>query len=141
MTDPEPEETKAQCFAALPRWKRWLVYLGIIDGQFLLMSDAERQKIKAEQTRRLLEDFPIWSRLLATAGLVAAAIAGPLQLYLSGQLTIGSSKLGWTRTIIPSEEPALFVTTLLLLECTLVSMLYITTKVFYFNGEQSSRKR
>ncbi|AMN43367.1 hypothetical protein [Rhodoplanes sp. Z2-YC6860] len=137
MNDPEPEETKARRFAALPRWKRWLVYLGIINGRFLLMSDAERQTIKDEQTRRLLEDWPIWSRLLATAGLVVAAIAGPLQFYLSGQLTIGSSKLGWTRTIIPSEEPTLFVTTLLLLECTFVSMLYLTTKIFYFNGHQS----
>lgn len=141
MNDPEPEEAKVRRFAPLPRWKRWLVYLGIIDGHFLLMSNAERQNAKVEQTRRLLEGLPVWKRLLATAGLVAAAIAAPLQFYLSGQLTIGSSRLGWTRTIIPSEEPVLFVTTLLLLECVLVSMLCLTSKVFYFSGDQSLRKR
>jgi len=116
---PANEQTKAQRFAALPRWKRWLAGLGIIDSNFLIMSDAERRRLKAENTRRFLEEWPIWSRLLATTGLVIAAMAGPLQFYLSGRLTIGSSKLGWTRTILPSEEPMLFFATLLLLECSL----------------------
>lgn len=141
MNDPESEESKTRRFAALARWKRWLVHLGIIKAHFLLMSDAERQNLKDDQTRRLLEDWPMWSRLLATAGLLVAAIAGPLQSYLFGHLTIGSSKLGWTRSIVPSEEPTLFVATLLVLECPLVWMLYLTTKIFYFNGSRSSLTR
>ncbi len=134
MNDTESEESKAQRFAALPRWKRWLVYFGILNRRFLLMSDAERQTFRTEQLRRFA-DWPMWKKLLATAGLAVGAIAGPLHSYLFGQLTIGWKKFGFTRTIVASEEPVLFVATLLFLECTVILMLCLTTKVFFFHRD------
>lgn len=135
MNDMEFEEGKARRFAAWPWWKRWSAKIGLLDSQVLLMSDAERQNFKTEHVRRF-SDWPIWKKSLAMAGLALAAISVPLHSYLFGQLTIGWKSLGLTRTIVASEEPELFIATLLLLECAIVLLFYFLTKVFFFNRDE-----
>lgn len=84
----------------------------ILNGRVLLMSDAEHQKIRAENLNRLAAR-PFWEKCIAIAGLATAAISVSLYPYLFGRLTIGWEKLGFVRTIVPSEEPVLFLATLL----------------------------
>ena len=50
MNETDFEESQAQRFATLSRWKRWLANVGILDGRVLLMSDAERQKMRTENS-------------------------------------------------------------------------------------------
>lgn len=131
------EESQAQQLATWSRWKRWLANVGILDSRVLLMSDTERQKIKTENLRRLAAR-PLWEKCIAIAGLATGAISVPLYPYLFGHLTIGWEKLGFTRTIVPSEEPALFIATLLFFEGFFICVLYFLYKGYFF---QSSDER
>jgi hypothetical protein len=45
---------------------------------------------------------------------------------------LGSQRLGFTQTIIPSDEPILFIVVLTILEAGFAFMLYGLVKVFFF---------
>ncbi|MET4236609.1 hypothetical protein [Bradyrhizobium barranii] len=137
MNETDFEESQAQRFATLSRWKRWLANVGILDGRVLLMSDAERQKMRTENLRRLAAR-PLWEKWIAIAGLAAGAISVALYPYLFGRLTIGWEKLGFTRTIVPSGEPILFIATLLFFEGFFLCLVYFLTRVYFFRGNDGS---
>lgn len=132
MSKADPAESQAQRFETWPRWKRWLCHAGILDRRILLTSDAERQKSRREILRRLAFR-PLWEKWLTIAGIAAAAISVGLYPWLFGHLTIGWEELGIARTIVPSEEPVLFLAVLLLFESLLVCLLCLLTKIYFFS--------
>ncbi|RTE89442.1 hypothetical protein D6B98_29990 [Bradyrhizobium sp. LVM 105] len=133
MGELRSEESQTQQLATWPRWKRWLADAGVLDSRVLLMSDTERQRTKTENLRRLAAR-PLWEKCIAIAGLATGAISVAAYPYLFGHLTIGWGKLGFTRTIVLSEEPALFIATLLLFESFFVCLFYFLYKVYFFQG-------
>ncbi|MDQ8731250.1 hypothetical protein LPJ38_08275 [Bradyrhizobium daqingense] len=139
MNEARYEESQAQRFANWPRWKRWFAKVGVLDRRVLLMSDAERRKMRSEVLDRLAAR-PLWEKCMAIAGLVTAAISVALYPYLFGRLTIGWENLGLVRTIVPSREPVLFTATLLFTESLLIAALCFLAKLYFFRGRDGGTR-
>jgi hypothetical protein len=140
MGNVETEDSTAQRFGALPRWKRWLATIYVLDRRELLMSRAERLRLKNERLDRLAAQ-PSWKKGLATIGLATAALLPVPRLYFKGEVTIGWRDLGITKTILLSEEPALFFVTLALLEGVLLLLLSVLTWCYFIRRPASGLNR
>jgi hypothetical protein len=76
--------------------------------------------------------WPLWKKCLAIAGVIVGAIAVVLAPLVTGRLTLGWESVGLVLTIIPSQEPLLFVAALAVVEALFAFMLYGLIKVFFF---------
>ena len=77
--------------------------------------------------------WPLWKKCAALLGIGLTAISLVLRPWLEGRLILGS------RTIIPSDEPVLFVIVLVVLEAALAFMFYALIKGFFFPASIRTR--
>jgi hypothetical protein len=90
----------------------------------------DRSKTRAQVAE--YASWPLWKKCAALVGVSAGAISLLLRPCLEGRLILGSQRLGFTQTIIPSDEPILFIVVLTILEAGFAFMLYGPVKVFFF---------
>lgn len=79
----------------------------------------DRSKLRAQVDAYAA--WPLWKKCAALLGVGIAAISLVLRPWLEGRLILGSQTFGFSRTIIPSDEPVLFIFVLVMFEAALRS--------------------
>jgi len=91
----------------------------------------DRSKLRAQVDAYAA--WPLWRKCAALLGVSIPAISLVLRPWLEGRLILGS------RTIIPSDEPVLFILVLVVFEAALAFMFYALIKAFFFPASIRTR--